>query len=36
VPAARHAARLARDGIDCLVDLREEGTGVGHYRLRSS
>jgi Dual specificity phosphatase, catalytic domain len=26
--SARHAARLMRDGIDCVVDLREEGSGV--------
>ena len=29
--AARHAARLTRDGIDCVVDLREEGADVGHW-----
>jgi histidinol-phosphate aminotransferase len=27
-PAARQAARLARDGIDSVVDLREEGTDL--------
>jgi len=29
--SARHAARLARAGIDCVVDLREEGANVGHW-----
>ncbi|HVC33610.1 MAG TPA: dual specificity protein phosphatase [Chloroflexota bacterium] len=28
---ARNGARLARDGIDCVVDLREEGSDVGHW-----
>ena len=30
-PATRQAGRLARDGIDCVVDLREEGAEVGHW-----
>jgi protein-tyrosine phosphatase len=30
-PASRHASRLARDGIDCVVDLREEGPDIGHW-----
>ena len=30
-PATRQAGRLARDGIDCVVDLREEGADVGHW-----
>jgi protein-tyrosine phosphatase len=29
--SARHAARLTRDGIDCVVDLREEGADIGHW-----
>jgi atypical dual specificity phosphatase len=29
--AARHASRLAREGIDCVVDLREEGADAGHW-----
>jgi protein-tyrosine phosphatase len=32
-PAARQAARLARDGIDFVVDLREEGADVVHWPL---
>ena len=27
----RHAARLARTGIDCVVDLREERAKAGHW-----
>ena len=27
----RHGTRLARDGIDCVVDLREEGANVGQW-----
>ena len=30
-PTGRDAVRLARDGIDCVVDLREEGAEVGHW-----
>jgi protein-tyrosine phosphatase len=30
-PGARQAARLARDGIDCVVDLRERGANVVHW-----
>ena len=30
-PDNRQAARLARDGIDCVVDLREEGTKAGDW-----
>jgi histidinol-phosphate aminotransferase len=30
-PDKRQAARLARDGIDCVVDLREDGTIVGDW-----
>ena len=29
--SVRHAARLRRDGIDCVVDLREEGANVGEW-----
>ncbi len=29
--AGRHAARVTREGIDCVVDLREEGTDAGHW-----
>jgi protein-tyrosine phosphatase len=29
--AGRHAARLSREGIDRVVDLREQGTDVGHW-----
>ena len=30
-PDKRQAARLARDGIDCVVDLRQEGTIIGDW-----
>jgi protein-tyrosine phosphatase len=30
-PSPRHAVRLARHGIDFVVDLREEGVEVGHW-----
>ncbi len=30
-PSASSGARLARDGIDCVVDLREKGSNVGHW-----
>jgi len=29
--SARHPARLVRGGVDCVVDLREEGADVGHW-----
>ena len=29
--AGRHAARLSREGIDRVVDLREQGADVGHW-----
>ncbi|MFZ0181316.1 MAG: dual specificity protein phosphatase [Candidatus Dormiibacterota bacterium] len=30
-PSVRQAARLGRDGIDAVVDLRQEGADVGHW-----
>jgi len=30
-PSASSGARLARDGIDCVVDLREKRTDIGHW-----
>jgi protein-tyrosine phosphatase len=30
-PTGRQGERLARDGIDSVVDLREEGADVGHW-----
>ena len=29
--SSRHASRLARAGIDCVIDLREERADVGHW-----
>jgi protein-tyrosine phosphatase len=29
--SARNGSRLAREGIDCIVDLRKEGLEVGHW-----
>jgi len=29
--AGRHATRLSREGIDCVVDLREQEPDVGHW-----
>ena len=30
-PSASSTARLTRDGIDCVVDLREKGTEIGNW-----